>query len=198
MSFTISGCRITVSFFFAAFVSVLLLNDKSGIALAGILAATLHELGHLGMMAILHVKPLKIRFNPFGIDIEKSCCVGHSYWHDTAISFAGPGINLFTALILAGFSISANLFIVANLAMGIFNLLPIESLDGGQALYCLLCVRFGTDHSFRIVSIVSFCVIVPLSAAGFLLLLRSPGNFSLFLVSCYLMALLVLKNGRYY
>ncbi len=198
MSFTINGCRVTVSFFFAVFVSVLLLNDKSGIALAGFLAAALHELGHLGVMAILHVKPLKIRFSPFGIDIVKSCCTGHSYWHDTAISFAGPGINLFTAFILAVFSIPANLFIVANLAMGVFNLLPIEPLDGGQALYCLLCVRFGTDRSSRMVAIVSFCVILPLSVAGFLLLLRSPGNFSLFLVSCYLMALLVLKRGRYY
>jgi stage IV sporulation protein FB len=198
MSLTIKGCHITINFLFIALIAILLLEDKSGIAAAGLLAAALHELGHLSVMTLLRVKPLKIQFNPCGIDIIKSCCTGHSYRKDIMVSLAGPGINLLIAMFLACFHIPATLFIIANLAMGLFNLLPIEPLDGGQALYCILCTRFGADRSSRIVAIVSFCVIVPLAAAGFLLLFRSPGNFSLFLVSCYLMALLLFKNGRYY
>ena len=72
MSFTIKSCRITVDFLFVAMLTVLLLGDKTGIAQIGILAAMLHEAGHLTVMHLFGVEPSQIKFTPFGIDIIKS------------------------------------------------------------------------------------------------------------------------------
>lgn len=199
MSFTLNGCRITVSFYFAALVAAILIYDPGGLAFAGILAATLHESGHLAVMRIFRVKPSLIRFTPFGIDLEKSDCVGHSYWHDALISLAGPGVNIAAALLMRLLSVEAeNPFLMANLVFALFNLLPVEPLDGGQALYSVLCTKFSAEQAAKAVSILSFLTLMPLAAAGFLILFHSPWNFALLLTCGYLTVLLVLKNGRYY
>lgn len=199
MSFYIKNCHITVSFFFVAMLAVVLLEDKSGTAILAFSAAALHETGHLVCMHAFGVRALQIRFTPFGIDIEKSCCADRSYQRDALISIAGPCTNVAAALLsgLLQFSM-LNRFTVINLFLALFNLLPIEPLDGGQALYSMLCTRFSADRSANIVSVVSFAVLTPLAVAGFLAVFRSPGNYSMLLVCGYLMTLLLFKNGRYY
>jgi stage IV sporulation protein FB len=168
-------------------------------AFAGIFAAALHETGHLAVMWLFRVKPSLIRFTLFGIDLVKSDCAGHSYWHDALISLAGPGVNFAAALLLRLFLVEAgNPFLTANIAFALFNLLPIEPLDGGQALYCVLCTKFHAEQAAKAVSVLSFLTLLPLAAVGFLILFRSPWNFALLLTCGYLMVLLVLKNGRYY
>jgi len=199
MSFTIKSCRITVDFLFVAMLTVLLLGDKTGIAQVGILAAMLHEAGHLTVMHSFGVEPSQIKFTPFGIDIIKSCCVNRSYKRDVLISLAGAGANIAAALVFYFFSRSAvHPFIIANLVIATFNLLPIEPLDGGQAFYSMLCLKLSTDHAAKIVSISSFAVLTPLAILGFLILFHSPGNYYLLIVCIYLISLLLFKNGRYY
>ncbi|MDF2633007.1 MAG: peptidase [Caproiciproducens sp.] len=199
MSFTIKNCRITVDFLFVAMLTVLLLGDKSGVAQVGILAAALHETGHLAVMHAFKVKPSKIKFTPFGIDIIKSCCINRSYKRDVLISLAGSGANIAAALVFYLFSHSAiHPFIIANLVLATFNLLPIEPLDGGQALYSMLCLKLNADRAAKMVSISSFAVLTPLAILGFLILFHSPGNYYLLIVCIYLISLLLFKNGRYY
>jgi stage IV sporulation protein FB len=48
------------------------------------------------------------------------------------------------------------------------------------------------------VEVVSFFVILPIAILGFFILLRSRYNFSLLIVSGYLMLMLLLKKGRYF
>ncbi len=198
MSFTVKNCRVTVSFFFVAMAAVLLLEDQSGMAEIAFLAAALHESGHLCVMRLFGVEPSQIRFTPFGIDIVKSRCIDRSYQRDVLISLAGPGANVAVALIFSAWLPVFQRFVLANFVLALFNLLPIEPLDGGQALYSLLCIKFSADRSAKTVSIVSFIVLTPLAIIGFLALFRSPWNYSLLLVCGYLMALLLFKNGRYY
>lgn len=199
MSFTLKNCRITIDFLFVAMVAVLMLWYKSGVAQIGILAAALHETGHLAVMGLFGVQPSQIRFTPFGIDIIKSCSLKRSYIRDVLISFAGPGVNVVAALIFYLFIQSAeHPFIIANIVLATFNLLPIEPLDGGQALYSMLCLKLNADRAAKIVNVSSFVALTPLAILGFLILFRSPGNYSLLVVTIYLISLLLFKNGRYY
>ena len=199
MTFIIKNCKITVSFLFLAVLAIFLLCNDNNIAQSGICAAFIHELGHLIFMFKFGFKLIEIKFTPFGIDIIKSSNLNQSYLKDAFISLSGSAVNL--AVIPVFSLLNYNYFyyfILANAALGIFNLLPIEPLDGGQALYSLLCIRFSSEKSAKIVSVVSFIVLIPIAVLGFIILFKLPGNFSLLILCVYLMFLLIFKNGRYY
>ena len=190
MEFTIKNCRIEISFLFFATLTFSLLCDRSGIAGIGVLAAILHESGHILLMNIFGIPPRKIKMNPFGIDIVEG-------------DRAGPTANLLSFFaLLAWFSVWPQRYLfflsAANLGLFLFNILPIEPLDGGQALYSFLCLRFPEAQAAHITEVVSFFALFPLAAAGFLALFRSGYNFTLLLAAGYLAALLLLKKGRYF
>lgn len=203
MSFVIARCRVEINFLFVAVIAFLLLVDRSALAGLSMVAAVVHECGHILCMYLFSVPPTKVRFNPFGIDIVEHTGSKRSYKKDAWIAIAGPGANtlvfaLFLLLNLLFHNVYLYTFCLANGALAIFNLLPIEPLDGGQALYCLLCSKYSSAVSAKMVEIISFLILVPLAIVGFLVLLQSRYNFSLLLVSGYLMLLLVLKRGRYF
>ncbi|MCI1964630.1 MAG: peptidase M50 [Oscillospiraceae bacterium] len=190
---------MTFSYFFFVLVALLLLFDTSGVAAAGLLAASIHECSHLAVMSALKILPEEIRFNAFGIDIVRNSRPDHGYWKDAAISLAGPAANLLAAGLFSLFCRPIfQVFILANITLFLFNILPVEPLDGGQALYALLCLHWEPAKACRIVGLVSFCFLVPLSVIGFLTLFRSSGNFTLLLICVYLMCLLVFKRGKYF
>lgn len=199
MTFRFHGCRVRVNFFFFAVVAALLLFDRSGVAAAGLIAAALHEAAHLAAMRLFRCLPEQVCFTAFGIDIVRSGRPDRGYFRDAAVSLVGPAANLAAA---AAFSLfpgsTARNLALADFTLFAFNILPIGPLDGGQALFSLLCVHFEPDAAARAVDVVSFLVLAPLAAVGFLTLFRSPGNFSLLLVCVYLMAMLVLKKGKYF
>ncbi|MEE0251931.1 MAG: hypothetical protein UEE41_00860, partial [Acutalibacteraceae bacterium] len=89
-------------------------------------------------------------------------------------------------------------FIFVNSTIAWFNMLPVEALDGGQALYALLCNKFSPKTSETVVAVVSFFALLPVAIVGFIMLLQSKYNFTLFFISIYLMVLLVLKRGRFF
>lgn len=195
MTLRIRSCRISISVFFLAALASLLLLDRSGMAPVGLACAVLHEAGHLAVMHALGCLPEKICFTLFGIDMVKPQKLNRSYRNEILISFAGPAAN-FTAAVFcySFFRLRFPLFLCANLFLSIWSLLPIEPLDGGQILFYLLCQHWNIVQSQKIISVCSFVVLLPVAIAGFLVLLRSRGNFSLLFASCYLMALLLLRK----
>lgn len=201
MVLTIRNCRIRISFSFAALIALILLIDRSETTLWVLAAAAVHEAGHLAAMILFKAVPQEINFSPFGIEIVQTQGQNRSYAKDILVSAAGPAVNLlcFTAcLLLTGEKEAAkNIPLLANLTIGCFNGLPIIPLDGGHILYAILCMRMQEDKAAKIVRVISFLTLLPLAAAGFYVLLASKYNFALLLLSCYLMAMLLLKKGKY-
>lgn len=195
MTFRAGNCRVSVGVPFAAVLAALLLLDRSGAAAAGLAAAALHEGAHLLVMRAFRCMPREVRFTPFGIDIVRPCPLDRSYRRDAVISLAGPLANLAAGLpaLLTGRP-GLFYFAAANLILFTMNILPIEPLDGGQALYSLLCCRWSPERAAKTVSALSFFVLTPLAALGFVVLFRSRYNFSLLLVCVYLTVLLVMKK----
>ena len=88
-------------------------------------------------------------------------------------------------------------FAISNLSVGMFNLLPVLSLDGGQLIFIILRQRVGADKAEKIVDIITFITIFPLAVLGFIVLFESKYNFSLLFVCVYLIVSLLTRGNRY-
>lgn len=120
---------------------LLLYRDHTGLARVGLLAALAHETGHvLAWLALTHTLPV-LRFSTGGIGLDASVAM-LSRWQSFWLAAAGPGVNL---LLCAGLllllqrqaSYWGYFFAAANLALGLFNLLPFGQLDGRRMLQAL-------------------------------------------------------------
>jgi len=188
MSFSISDTRIYIGYSAAAALTAALIIDGSGSIALCMMAAALHELGHLIMMRCFCVKITGISLRLFDARIEAA--PASSFTADICIALGGPVMNL----VLAGCSFFlSRVFCYANLALGIFNLMPIMSLDGGRVLYLVLSRRFSPRTCAAVLKFTSFVILLPLLTAGITILFRSGYNYSLLAVSLYLLAILVLK-----
>ena len=194
-----SKCLITISFpFLILFTAFLLLNDNLAIVW-GILGAVVHELGHLFAMYLKKCLPSQIHVQAFSVDIIATNNTQRDYKTDVLILLAGPLANLGLSLLLfLLYKCSKALFLVeftyANLFLAIFNMLPIEALDGGQLVFYLLIRKIKIKTAEKLSIFISFFSVLPLAVLGFYTLLQSKYNFSLFFLSCYLIATLLFKT----
>ncbi len=201
MQFRIFGCEISLSFPLVVALTVLFILDRSGSAVICCLSAFCHELGHLGMMTLFQTKVDKIRLGLFDINISDNGKYQRSLWAEICVLLAGAAANLLASGIGCAFfifykDVFLSSFITSNLFLAIFNLLPVEALDGGNIIYLLLLRRVRHAYAVKILEILSFAVLLPLACAGFYVLLRSKYNFTLLLTSCYLMAIILLKRTK--
>ena len=81
-----------------------------------------------------------------------------------------------------------------HLALGVFNLLPIMSLDGGHLLEIMMDKRFSPRTIAVTLRVTTLVFLLPLMTAGLYVLLNSGYNYSLLIISIYLIVLLFLKN----
>lgn len=201
MTFKVFGIKIKISFLFVALITTFIVIDSSKYMLLGLSSALIHEMGHIMAMILVGSKPSKVEFNLFDIDIKDNNRNNRDYRNNIFILLGGSITNFLIALFLwilyyVFKDQSIFMLISENLILGFFNILPIESLDGGQILYIFLSNKLQ-DNNKVIVLLegISFIILFPLAAAGFYILLKSKYNFSLLLISCYLMSVILIKKG---
>ena len=187
------GMRLRFSLLFPAMVVVLLMLDQSGLSAVCIAASAMHEAGHFLALMAFRVKPAGLTLGMFGIRVEQDAARPLCYRQNVVVSLAGPMVNLLSFALYAlctGFSEMA----CVHLVLAVFNLLPMEPLDGGQALLAFLSMKGDADRAQRILFGVSIAVLLPLAAAGFYILIDSGYNFSLLMVTAYLCLLVLFKR----
>ena len=119
---------------------LLLYFDASGFLRLGLLAAFLHEMGHILMYcAFQHRLPvIEVTMTGFCMQLRgDALSPGRRFW----LAAAGPGANFALAGVWAlrlarRATVRGSAFWAANLLTGAFNLLPIPPLDGAQLLAC--------------------------------------------------------------
>lgn len=132
MEIKIKSTTIKVSFWFSLAITVLLLLDKNGTLSLAFLSALLHEIGHIVAIILQKNIPETIEFTPFGLRmkyIKKEL----SYRKEIQAAISGPLVNL-----ILFFIFDNEVFKDINLALAIFNLLPVGELDGGRICYSLI------------------------------------------------------------
>ena len=184
--------EIQISVPFLCGLILFLLVDRTGLGGQMVLAALSHEIGHLLAMTVLGEQPQKIVSGSFGIRIEKRPGTRLSYHKEILIYAAGPAVNLLAAGLFAGHPAVCRV----HLLLGIFNLLPVGVLDGGQILRCFLQKRMEISRADFWQRTISFLGGAGLAVLAAVICWNSGYNASLLVTSAYLLWLLLVGNGE--
>ena len=158
----------------------LLLTDRSGFGVSLLLAAAAHEAGHLLAAAVLKISVVSLRLGLLGARIETRGGV-LGYGAEWKLAAAGPAASFACAAAALPFrsvAESVSRFCAASFLLGLLNLLPVETFDGGRMARCMLAARFGDAASVRVCRAVSFCVLFLLWCVSVYLLLRAGSGVS--------------------
>ena len=166
---------------------------------AVLLAAAMHEGGHLAALALYHVPVEGLRLGAMGAAIYAPGAARLSYGRELLVTLAGPMVNLLSAPLLAALSARLGwewgyLFAGAHTVLGVYNLLPIPPLDGGRALYLLLAWRWGPDAGERVATLAGVSAAATLTVLGAYLTLTFGG--ALFLLAALGLLVGVLRHTK--
>ena len=126
--------RLTFGFFAVIGLTASLSGAVQSRLLTVLLCSVMHEAGHITAMLAFGIPPETVTFCAGGIALpareldcpRRKACI---------ILAAGPAVNLASAAVslLAG---QTGSFAAASLALGLFNLMPFRSFDGGRIYAC--------------------------------------------------------------
>ncbi|MBQ8310627.1 MAG: site-2 protease family protein [Clostridia bacterium] len=170
-----------------------LLTDRSGVGALTMLAAFLHEGGHLLAAKIMQIPLRNLRLDLLGARLDVAGRIV-SYSEEWLLCAAGPITSLLCSALVAPFwqlSQFAVIFSCASLLLGLLNLLPITTFDGGRMLESFLLSFTTIENTRRIMKGFTFLFLFLLWASAVYFLLRSNDGLSLL---CFSMSLF----GRFF
>ena len=184
MSFKLRNISIDISFWFVAVIALMLTLFPESQAFYCFIFCIMHECGHLLAMLLLQRRITSINFGYFGIKIftDKKFLPALK---EAAIASGGPVMNIFAAAFL--FIIGQENLAIINLSLAFFNLLPVSILDGGHILSAL----FPESKAIKVLSILCS---VSLLISGIIIAIYSKKNFTLLIVSLYILTGIISKK----
>lgn len=194
VSFKLGKAEICLDFSFFAVLGIFLAFDPTGYGFCCLLACFCHETGHFIAMLLEKKPPRQVIFSGGGI------CIKQRRDPSAFVLGAGCGVN-FCLFFLFCFLLERNsiyrlLFGGANLAIGIFNLLPLGTLDG-RGLLEKLCYRtmpfYAAERLLFLAEILSLCGAV---GATVFMIISGMVNFTVPVVIVYLFAVDFLLKKR--
>jgi stage IV sporulation protein FB len=201
MSFELFGIVFNVSYPLTAFVTLLIITDEKGIVICCLLASFFHEIGHILAMRYFGTRVDRIGLSLFDINITDTGNAYRGFSAEIVIALAGIFVNIVLFLLCCIVYNSYNIYIlkcfaIANLTLGIFNALPVDSLDGGNAFEMILRRNFSDKTVYFVTLAVSILVVIPLGFISFIILFNSPYNFTMLFATIYLIGVIALKRKK--
>lgn len=161
------------------------LFDPSGQTLATLIAAFLHECGHLAVIFLTGIGASEVRITPYGLEISTKRRY-RSFCEELAVSVAGCVVNFITFFAFWRTTGLIESIAYASLVFGALNILPILSLDGGEGLRAFLSMLFSFKQAERLTKIISFFTLTALWCIAAYVFLFSGYNYSLFIMAVWL------------
>lgn len=179
-----------IRFSFPAVLSVILCTDAEGTALLCLLTCGLHELGHIIVMLIERNPPEKIIFCGGGIRLS-----GNNP-KSIPVIISGCAVNfiLFVIFYFWSSDYSLRLFGMINLLTGIFNLVPIQPLDGYFLLEKLMIRLISAEKIERALKITELAACAAAAPLIIMFFLNGTMNFSSVVFLFYLFVVDIIEK----
>lgn len=134
----------------------------------------IHELAHCLVCIYYNLNILEIKIFVFGGVAKFQGEIEENPKQEVIIASAGPISNFIlafiTLLIINRFNIKGNyiaqLFLTANVVIGLFNLIPVLPLDGGRVARGILGYYLGVKKATYIIVRWGYCICILLSGVG--------------------------------
>ena len=170
---------IEMSFYFFAVIALVISSDKSNLSLYFFISMFIHEIGHLITILYYKMKIKKISFKIYGIKIEIDQNKYLNNYQEILILLSGSLSNFATALVIYIFNINLKPLLIANLIIGTFNLLPVDSLDGGKITNIILFSYLPMSIAYCISSIILIIFTTIFFAINFFTIIYGTFNLTL-------------------
>ncbi len=147
-----------------------------------------HECAHMITCKILGIPVLGVKPLPWGL--TATAPIMYEPYSQFLVSVAGPGCNFFL-LMFSGFvrhlfgEEVSELFVLANLADGLLNLIPALPLDGGIILKSFLCSKLGLVRGFLWMIRCTGAVGIMLMVFGIRMFVATGYNISYFVAGLF-------------
>lgn len=153
----------------------------------------LHEFAHILIAIPGGGKPIRINISAIGLNAQVEGIYIKPF-HKFLVNLGGPFMNIFLALVCYISGVRRffpenyiNFFIYSNIALAIFNMLPIMPLDGGRITRDIFIAELGFFKGNRYIKGISFAVLVTILSLGLLFGIGYGGSLVIVLASGYLL-----------
>ncbi len=181
-------------------IAATIISDSAEVIIVYLLAAFLHEIGHIiaAKLMKIEIKEIKLGFSGVRIVTDERLT---SYKNELILAAAGPVVNIavFYAVLLyfcakgGAFRLfeAADVFLsgaettldgafaffaLSSLIQAIFNLMPVSTFDGGRILYCGVAEKVSDRAAAHILSVTTaFSAFLLWTVAIYLMLKVSSG-----------------------
>ncbi len=169
MLFPERGLRVSWSFWLLVLAAAIV--SPMTLLVSLLLAAALHECGHLLALRAFRVPVEGLRLTALGAVLYARGTRRLSYGRELIVTLAGPAANVlcgFLTALLALHLAWVDGFVLAgaHLVLAAFNLLPVPPLDGSRALYLVTARLFGPMVGDAVTAVVGALCALALTLAG--------------------------------
>lgn len=194
MQFKIKNTDVKISFSFFAVFLLGAVSDTFGVFLMSFAASLIHELTHIIFILLFKARVTSFSISVFGGNIRREtlCDIGNV--KECVISFSAPLLNIIVGSFFIFLSDKTFLFGALNLFLGIFNIMPFYSFDGGRGLFYLLTIRFSYKTAHKIITAASVTVTVCFSFVSVFIFFNYSKNYWLLILSVYMILSIVLGS----
>ncbi len=171
--------KIYVSPWAAVLLALFILFSSPLLLAALLFAALCHELGHYIALQHLGGWVESIHISAFGAEMRLGNRNRLSYGGEMLTVAAGPIVNIALAFLLATAGKWAEFFYLfagAQIVLGLFNLLPVLTLDGGTLIWLLAAWLADPYVADRICKKINLIMIILLLVCGGLLMYYENGS----------------------
>ena len=187
IEFSFRGVKVCFDFSFFAAVSLLMLCSGNNCTAYSLYACLLHESGHLVAMLLTGQTVKKLVFYGAGIKIIRPMNDMLCKFPQEIITLvSGCAVNFILYAVTKLFGFGED-FGAVNLAIGLFNALPISFLDGGKIITAVFYRFLPYRFALKAESALNYASIITVPAAAVVLFMTGTRNFTIYLTLLFLL-----------